>query len=284
MAREQANINTAIWGDRDWRQLTSPAKYLYMLLLTHPSITYAGVVDWRPAKLSLLSPDTTKEGLEDASMELQRARFVFIDHESEEVLIRSYLRHDGILKQPKLSVSMVNAYASTASHKIQDVVAFELHRLRTEYPDWAAWRSVKVQEVLKNEGANMDSFTLNAAQALPKAEASVCPSVTLNAAQSQGLHTTTATTTTTPTSVGGSGGTHRKPNVALPASWAPKSAHEEYAATEGINVEFQSERFRTHAEANDRRLRDWDAGFRNWLLKAERTTKKEIPHNPLWDP
>ncbi|GAA1337217.1 hypothetical protein [Arthrobacter roseus] len=76
---------------------------------------------------------------------------------------------------------------------------------------------------------------------------------------------------------------NRRPNVALPVSWAPTSAHKEYTEVEGIRLDFEADRFRAHAEANDRRLRDWDAGFRNWLLKAERTTKKQIPHNPLWD-
>lgn len=83
---------------------------------------------------------------------------------------------------------------------------------------------------------------------------------------------------------GGSGETPKKHRRNLPASWAPTSAHKEYANTEGISIDFQAESFRNHAEANDRKLVDWDAGFRNWLLKAERTIKKEIPHNPLWDP
>lgn len=75
--------------------------------------------------------------------------------------------------------------------------------------------------------------------------------------------------------------TRRKPEVPLPASWTPNRAHNSYATENGINVDFQAERFRNHAQANDRRARDWDAAFRNWLLKAEKspTTKS----NPLWD-
>ena len=283
MARERANINTAIWGDRDWRKLTSSAKCLYMLLLTHPTISYAGVVDWRPNKLAPLSPDTTPESLEVLADELQDARFVFVDHESEEVLIRSYLRHDGILKQPKLSVSMANAYSAISSMKVQDIVAFELHRLFAEHPDWSAWKSAKVQEIRKKGGADMSTFTLSAEQDLPIEKAVACPTLTLNAEQAQALPTSTATTTTTSTDVEGSGETRKKPSVKLSASWKPNETHTQYAEDNGIDLEFQAERFRNHAEASDRRMVNWDSAFRNWLLKAERTTKTKPTASSPWN-
>jgi general stress protein YciG len=66
----------------------------------------------------------------------------------------------------------------------------------------------------------------------------------------------------------------------LPASWAPNEAHTQYAGDEGINLAFQAERFRTHAEANDRRIVNWDAAFKNWLLKAERTATKPTAASP----
>jgi hypothetical protein len=66
----------------------------------------------------------------------------------------------------------------------------------------------------------------------------------------------------------------------LPASWAPNEAHTQYARDEGINLAFQAERFRTHAEANDRRIVNWDAAFKNWLLKAERTQTKPTAASP----
>lgn len=36
----------------------------------------------------------------------------------------------------------------------------------------------------------------------------------------------------------------------------------------GCNVDAELLSFEAHAMANDRRLRDWQAGFRQWLLKA----------------
>jgi hypothetical protein len=74
----------------------------------------------------------------------------------------------------------------------------------------------------------------------------------------------------------------KKPKTRLPDSWAPNEAHAQYAEAEGIALDFQAQRFRTHAEANDRYLVNWDAGFRNWLLTAERTTKTKPAANSPW--
>lgn len=74
--------------------------------------------------------------------------------------------------------------------------------------------------------------------------------------------------------------TRKKPAHRLPDSWTPNDTHKAYAKTEGINLDFQAERFRTHAEANDRRIVNWDAAFKNWLLKAERN---KTPTTSGWD-
>jgi len=74
----------------------------------------------------------------------------------------------------------------------------------------------------------------------------------------------------------------KKPKTTIPASWAPNEAHTQYARDEGIALDFQADRFRTHAEANDRRIVNWDAAFKNWLLKAERTTQTKPAATSPW--
>jgi len=59
----------------------------------------------------------------------------------------------------------------------------------------------------------------------------------------------------------------RKPEVPMPAAWAPNERHHEHAKP-GVDVSAEAEAFRFHAQANDRRFRDWDAGFNTWLVKA----------------
>ncbi|SEE83444.1 hypothetical protein SAMN04489740_2719 [Arthrobacter alpinus] len=190
MARDRANINTNIWTDTHWRQLTRDQQWLYELLLTHPELSYAGVSDWRPGRLMQFSAGTSRQEIERIGAELQAERFIFIDEDTEEVLIRSFLRHDGILKQPKLTISMVNAYAAVSSNNIREVIVHELNRLYAEAPGTKAFENTKVLTLLKQPGRSMDEFTLGVTPAftLP---------VTPTARQTQALPTTTATTTAT---------------------------------------------------------------------------------------
>jgi hypothetical protein len=60
----------------------------------------------------------------------------------------------------------------------------------------------------------------------------------------------------------------RSPELPLPADWRPTEAHEERAREKYLDVDMQAETFRNHAEANDRRARNWNAAFNNWLIKA----------------
>lgn len=188
--RDRANINTNLWTDQDWRDVPKTAKYLYMLLLTHPTLNYAGVADWRPARLAAMSPDDTADDVRRDAEALQDARFIFIDEDTEEVLIRSFLRHDGLLKQPKLSISMVNAFAGIASKQVRQVVVYELQRLLSEFPSWAAFGQEKVQALTKLEGNDMGEFTQGFTP-------TVTPGFTQTHGQADPLPTSTATTTTT---------------------------------------------------------------------------------------
>lgn len=190
MARDRANINTNIWTDQDWRNLPGAQQLLYLLLTSHPTLSYAGVVDWREARLAAMTADSTPESIRAAAEGLQAERFVFIDDDTEEILVRSFLRHDGLLKQPKLSVSMVNAYGAIASARIREVVTLELQKLHVEFPEWAAFGQEKVLALVKGKGTDMAEFTLGFTP-------SFTPAVTLNAAQADPQPTATATTTAT---------------------------------------------------------------------------------------
>lgn len=190
MARDRANINTNLWADSDWRDLDDAEQRLYMLLMTHPSLSYAGVADWRPGRLAAMSRNGSRQTVELAAKGLQAQRFVFIDEDTEEILIRSFLRHDGLLKQPKLAVSMANAFGAVASREIQMVIVHELKRLHSEHPEWKAFEVAQVKVLLKLEGKDMADFTPGFTPAL------TLP-FTAEPAQAQALPTSTATTTAT---------------------------------------------------------------------------------------
>ena len=60
----------------------------------------------------------------------------------------------------------------------------------------------------------------------------------------------------------------KAPAKRLPEDWAPTDAHRKKAAELGVDLELEADRFRLHAEANDRRAVRWDAAFSMWLTKA----------------
>lgn len=63
----------------------------------------------------------------------------------------------------------------------------------------------------------------------------------------------------------------KRPATRLADEWKPNAAATKYAASRGVDIEGEAERFRLHAQANDRRQVDWHASFRMWLSNARPT-------------
>ena len=88
----------------------------------------------------------------------------------------------------------------------------------------------------------------------------------------------------------------RKNAGSIPKGWAPNETHRKIAQEEGVDIKREAVTFRDHAKANGRTLKDWDAGFCNWLRKANtfpsggqgrRRTESGATERPLlsgWDP
>ena len=100
MARDHARIRLDIWADEDWRDLPSLPQWLYLHLLSSPSLSFCGVTDWRPARIAALALDLQASDVEYAASWLEDGRFILADRETEEVLVRSFIKHDGLVKSP----------------------------------------------------------------------------------------------------------------------------------------------------------------------------------------
>lgn len=68
----------------------------------------------------------------------------------------------------------------------------------------------------------------------------------------------------------------------LPDTWEPNDTHRAKAQEKNLNLTHEAETFRNHAQAHDRRLVDWDAGFRNWLTKANPQPRKQVGVEEAW--
>lgn len=192
MAREHANIRIDMIGDADWRTLSVQAQWLYKLLLIHPKTNRAGVSDWRPNRLASLAAGVTAAEVREYAAELERGHFVVIDEDNEEILVRTYVKHDGVMKQPNMAVTMANDWTGVASERIRAVIAFEVQKLRRERPDLPGWKSERHLETI------LAAPTLDVRND-PRVNPSTDPSVKGERYPSvEGPPTTTATTTATP--------------------------------------------------------------------------------------
>lgn len=164
MARDYAQVKLDMWGDDSWRALSPGAQHLYLALLTSPSLSNCGVADWRPKRLVSLAAGWALRDLYAAADELVGGLFIVVDEDTEEVLIRSFLRNDGIMKQPKMAAAVANAHTALASHVLRGVVVHELARLRDEQPDLKGWNS-KSTELLAKESVDPATYPLGNALA-----------------------------------------------------------------------------------------------------------------------
>lgn len=284
MAREHANIRLDMWGDADWRRLTPTAQWLYMLLLTHPDTNRAGVSDWRPGRLAKMAAGVSAAEVKKAGAELERRFFVVIDEESEEVLVRSYVKYDGVLKQPNLTVTMAKDWSGVASDRLRAVIAFEVQRLRASRPDLPGWRSENhLQTLLSSPGRDVKADPSDD----PSRDPSSDPSPQGDA-DPTGEGRATSTSTSTSTNASHSSERAKSREVRLPKDWKPTTDHINRAKDLGVDVTSEAESFRLHADAHDRRAVNWNAAFTMWLKKAKSSpsqganSRRDIAKNDEW--
>lgn len=272
MARDYANIQVSIWGNPDVRALPPLQQWLYVQLWTHPDLSYAGVIDWRPGRLvAPLSAGSTADSINALVPLLVERRFVVVDEKTEELFLRSYFRHDGLLKQRTLPVSMVNAYSATGSNMIRAAIIHELKRLRTEHPDWHAWKVPQVLSILKHPAAD------------PSVEGRIYPEVEggLEGKPNPEVappHTLTATDTDTEAIASA----RRKPEVRLPTDWVPTANHYELARSLHVDVAKQADAFRDHATTHDRHAANWNGAFTTWLKKSKPSAQSSVRPKDEW--
>lgn len=158
MPRDHAQVNLDIWNDPEFRALPQAPQHLYLTLWTHPDLTYCGSMDWRPARLSGMAAQLAKEDVTRAAECLQARHFLVIDEGTEEVLIRSWIRFDGLMKQPRMAISCINAYGAMGSSVLRAAVVHELRKLREHSPDLPSWSDDRVLRILEHPATSAKTY------------------------------------------------------------------------------------------------------------------------------
>lgn len=282
MARDRANLRTDMIGDDRYRELTRDEQWLYKLLLIHPTLSYAGVAEWRPGRLASAAAGTTADDVRRIGAGLQAKYFVYIDEDTEEVLVRSFVKHDGLLKQFRLPISMANDYAGIASQDIREFFVFELQKYQQEEPTLKCWDMDRVKGVLERASKDMKQLSYGDTLPITFAEGyadTYGKGYGIDQKEGYGLATATTTATTTNTSFVGFDSEapseeeekrpRKKPETKLPESWQPTEEHAKRAREKNLNLEEIATDFRLHAETHDRRAANWNSAFTMWLRKAQ---------------
>jgi len=139
LAREHARIQTAIWLDDDFLDLTPAAQHLYFVLTTQMNLSFCGVANWHSGRIAQLAASWTVVDVEKAAEELAERLYIIIDEDTGEVLVRSFIRNDGLLSSPNISKAMLRVFGDIGSRLIKHVIVFELNRLYNEQPLLKGW-------------------------------------------------------------------------------------------------------------------------------------------------
>ena len=175
--RDFAQIKLSIWNDDSFLDLSSDAQLLYFVLISHPTMNRAGVGTWHAGRLSGLCSSWSRPVVESAARELVDGRFIVIDEDTDEFLVRTFVRHDGLMKQRNLATTMAREFAAVGSRSIKGVVVWELRRLHEEHPEFKGWESDEALALLKKRAIDPSSDPSVDPSIHPKVDPSVDPSV-----------------------------------------------------------------------------------------------------------
>lgn len=139
MARDHARIQTAIWNDLEWRGLNLEAQWAYKAIASQEALSYAGVIDYRPGRIAALAKGCTARKVEAAVKTLEADRFVVVDRLTEELLVRTYVRHDGVMDRANMGKAVARAFTKVVSLDLRDAVLAELARHYADHPNLAGF-------------------------------------------------------------------------------------------------------------------------------------------------
>jgi hypothetical protein len=138
MAREHARILCRIWRDTDFKALSVDEQWLYEALLSQPTISNAGVLALTPRSWSRLSADMTLERVQAALAGLSTKRYVVIDEDTDEALVRTFMRNDGVSSNGKVFQNALKVALQVQSEALRHVLAVELRKVGTDNAHQAA--------------------------------------------------------------------------------------------------------------------------------------------------
>lgn len=142
MARDHARIYTAIWHDPDFLALKVAEQHAYFMLVTSLGLSRCGVITYIPARFDHLASDLTEAKIRRAVEGLRTSRFAVVDQRTQELLVRSYVRHDGVLDRLNMGKATGTAFEAVVSADLRAAIGVELARHMKDKPDLQGWEGL----------------------------------------------------------------------------------------------------------------------------------------------
>jgi hypothetical protein len=128
MARSFGRLFATLWDDRDFRPLSVGAKVMYGFLISQADLEQSGIIGWRPARWARDLGEPIGDVIAWCK-ELDQGRYVVIDEEVVELLVRSLVRRDEIWRQPNVFKAAATSAKASKSDAIKAALYDEIRRL-----------------------------------------------------------------------------------------------------------------------------------------------------------
>lgn len=129
MANAAAFVDEALWRrDKEFRALPRTAQCTFVQLLSQKDLDCAGVLTLHVELLAKGCDELTPEDIWSDLKALEQARFIHIDTDTDELLIRSYVRRVSV-KSPNAMKAALRLAKMVSSPKLRSALAIELRRI-----------------------------------------------------------------------------------------------------------------------------------------------------------
>jgi hypothetical protein len=160
VARGEARIFTSIWDDDAFVALSPNDQRMYLYLVSQPDLSFCGVLSLREKRWARDARGLTVDQVAAALARLAEPLpegfgqpFLVIDEDTEEVFVRSLIRHDGIWKIPNLLKSARKDATLVASPRIKVALLDELRRIPAQESESVLVKRVHAEFVAELERA-----------------------------------------------------------------------------------------------------------------------------------
>lgn len=133
MARSYGKLTSTIWTDTDFRALpNTTTQLLYLALISQPDVSACGRLSVATRRWASGMAGVDRDEVEDSLMDLEEAQFVWVDYETDELIVRSFVKHDNGISNPRRLAAIRNAVTEITSAELRTLLLKEYPALKSD--------------------------------------------------------------------------------------------------------------------------------------------------------